>query len=55
MSWTKIMKLLMNTLTNDELKDVLFSVEDIGDKKNNNKKLKKILKDIQKKEKHLMT
>ena len=48
LSWTRIMKLLMNTLTNDELKDVLFSVEDIGDKKNNNKKLKKIKKIIKK-------
>ena len=44
LSWTKIMKILMNTLTYEELKNVLFSVEEIGEKKKGNKKLKRIKK-----------
>jgi len=48
LSWTKIMKILMNTLTYDELKNVLFSVEEIGEKKKGNKKLKRIKKIVKK-------
>ena len=46
LSWAKIMKLLMNSLTHDELKNVLFSVQDIGENNGNNKfkKMKKISK-----------
>ena len=48
LSWTKIMKILMNTLTYEELKNVLFSVEEIGEKKKGNKKLKRIKKIVKK-------
>ena len=40
LSWTKIMNFLKNNLTYDELKDVLFSVEQTGQKKNRNESLK---------------
>jgi len=33
LSWTKVMNFLNNTLTYDELKEVLFSVEQTGQKK----------------------
>ena len=48
LSWTKIMKILMNTLTYEELKNVLFSVEEIGEKKKGNKKIKRIKKIVKK-------
>lgn len=44
LSWTKIVNFLRRTLTNDELKNVLFSVEQNVNKKNRNKKLKKLKK-----------
>ena len=44
LSWTKIVNFLRRTLTNDELKNVLFSVEENINKKNRNKKLKKLKK-----------
>ena len=40
LSWTKIMNFLKNNLTYDELKDVLFSVEQTGQKKNRNESSK---------------
>ena len=46
-SWTKIMNFLKNNLSYDELKDVLFSVEQTGQKKIGGKK-HKILKKIKK-------
>ena len=48
-SWTKIMNFLKKTLTYDELKEVLFSVEQTGQKKISSKKHKN-LKKIKKKE-----
>ena len=53
LSWTKVMNFLNSTLTYDELKEVLFSVEQTGQKINgrkNIKKLKKIKKNIEKSE-----
>ena len=47
LSWTKVINFLNNNLTNDELKEVLFSVEQTGHKKmetKNHKNLKKIQK-----------
>ena len=47
LSWTKVMNFLANALTYDELKDILFGVEQIGHKKTgkkNYKNLKKIKK-----------
>ena len=49
LSWTKVINFLNNNLTNDELKEVLFSVEQTGHKKienKNHKNLKKIQKKI---------
>ena len=40
LSWTKIMNFLTKTLTFDEFKNVIFSVEQIGEEKNRNKKNK---------------
>ena len=40
LSWTKIMNFLKSNLTYDELKDVLFSVEQTGQKKNRNESSK---------------
>ena len=51
LSWTKVMNFLNSTLSYDELKEVLFSVEQTGQKINgrkNIKKLKKIKKNIEK-------
>ena len=48
-SWTKIMNFLKKTLSYDELKEVLFSVEQAGQKKIGSKKVKN-LKKIKKKE-----
>ena len=48
-SWTKIMNFLKKTLSYDELKDVLFSVEQAGQKKADTKKHKN-LKKIKKKD-----
>ena len=42
LSWTKIMNFLTKTLTFDEFKNVIFSVEQIGEEKNRNKNNKKI-------------
>ena len=51
MSWTKVMNYLNTTLTYDELKDVLFSVEQSGDEKIGKKKVKKTnQKNLEKKE-----
>ncbi len=47
LSWTKIMNFLNSTLTYEELREVLFSVEQTGQKKIGNKKVKN-LKKIQK-------
>jgi SHAQKYF class myb-like DNA-binding protein len=46
LSWTKVINFLNNNLTNDELKEVLFSVEQTGHKKmeTKHKNLKKIQK-----------
>jgi SHAQKYF class myb-like DNA-binding protein len=54
LSWTKVMNYLNKTLSYDELKELLFSVEKLGEKKNgkkNYKNLKKIKKNNKKKEK----
>ena len=51
LSWTKIMNYLNKTLTYDELKEVLFSVEQIGPKKIGKHKNCKNLKKIQNKHK----
>ena len=51
LSWTKIMIYLNKTLTYDELKDVLFSVEQVGQKTIGNHKNSKNLKKIQNKQK----
>ena len=51
LSWTKIMNYLNKTLTYDELKEVLFSVEQIGQKKLGSYKNCKNLKKIQNKHK----
>ena len=48
LSWTKVINFLNNNLTNDELKEVLFSVEQTGHKKMETKSHKN-LKKIQKK------
>ena len=51
MSWTKVMNYLNTTLSYDELKDVLFSVEQSGDEKIGKKKVKKTnQKNLEKKE-----
>ena len=50
LSWTKIMNFLNSTLTYEELREVLFSVEQTGQKKISNKKVKN-LKKIQKSKK----
>ena len=42
LSWTKIMNFLTKTLTFEEFKNVIFSVEQIGEEKNRNKKNKKL-------------
>ena len=44
LSWTKIMNFLNKNLTYDELKEVLFSVEQTGQKKAGNKKYKNLKK-----------
>lgn len=44
LSWTKVMNFLNNTLTYDELKEVLFSVEQTGQKKNSRKAYKNLKK-----------
>lgn len=44
LSWTKVMNYLRSTLSYDELKDVLFSVEQSDTKKISKKKLKKVKK-----------
>jgi SHAQKYF class myb-like DNA-binding protein len=54
LSWTKVMNYLNKTLSYDELKELLFSVEKLGEKKNgkkNYKNLKKIKKNNKNKEK----
>ena len=54
LSWTKVMNFLAKVLTHDELKEVLFGVEQIGHKKigkKNYKNLKKIKKNIDNSEK----
>ena len=51
LSWTKIMSFLNKNLTYEELKDVLFSVEQTGQKKSGNKKYKN-LKKIQNQDKN---
>ena len=47
LSWTKVMNFLNNTLTYDELKEVLFSVEQTVQKKNSRKAYKNLKKMIQ--------
>ena len=54
LSWTKVMNFLAKVLTHDELKEVLFGVEQTGHKKNgkkNYKNLKKIKKNSDNSEK----
>ena len=48
LSWTKVMNFLSMKLTHDELKNVLYSVEQTGLKKNNGRKAYKNLKKIKK-------
>ena len=48
LSWTKTIKFLLKNLTHEELKDVLFSIEQTGQKKNNRRKNYKNLKKIKK-------
>jgi SHAQKYF class myb-like DNA-binding protein len=46
LSWTKVIIYLNSTLSYDELKEVLFSVEQTGQKKNGKKNMKKAKKNI---------
>ena len=48
LSWTKTMNFLVKNLTQGELRDILFSVEQTGQKKNNQKKNYKNFKKIKK-------
>ena len=48
LSWTKTMNFLVKNLTQEELRDILFSIEQTGQKKNNQKKNYKNFKKIKK-------